>query len=70
MEILAILLFFAKRDKNVVFEAFLTYLTPQITFLSETLEANQFVLLRAFRRVPICIFEVNITQPLPKKGNN
>ena len=57
MEVLTLLLFIAKRDKNVVFEAFLTYLTPQIAFLSETLEANQFVLLRAFRRVPICIFD-------------
>ena len=39
------------------FLMFWTYLTPQITFLSKTLEANQFVLLRAFRRVPIYIFD-------------
>ena len=56
----------------VVFDMFWRYLTPQITFLSKTLEANQFVLLRAFRRVPIYIFDflskIRITQPLsPKK---
>ena len=40
-----------------VFWYVLWYLTPQNTFMSKTLEANQSVLSRAFRRVPICIFD-------------
>ena len=40
-----------------VFLHVLWYLTHQNTFVSKTLEANQSVLSRAFRRVPICIFD-------------
>ena len=45
----------------------LCHLRPKIPVLSETIEANQLVLSRAFCRVPICIFdfiEQIITQPL------